>query len=99
MAKDYYQSIGISKEDMQNLAARYGLKKVALFGSFLHGNYDDDSDIDLCVSWESPPNLDIYFGFKEELEKLTHRSVDVVTEKSMFWFIRDKVAGKMVDIL
>ncbi|MCS7222904.1 MAG: nucleotidyltransferase family protein, partial [Anaerolineae bacterium] len=48
------------------LAARYGIKRIGLFGSYAHGDSGEASDIDLIVEFERP----IGFQFVELAEYL-----------------------------
>jgi len=51
---------------------QFGVKKIALFGSFLHDSAGKQSDIDIYVELESP-SFDTYFDLKFFLEKLLGR--------------------------
>lgn len=64
--------------DLPNLADQYGVKRIALFGSFVTGTATEGSDVDLVVEFQHP----IGFGFMnlvERLEQLLGREVDVLT--------------------
>ncbi len=60
------------------LAAEFGVRKIGLFGSFITGQPDEASDIDLVVEFDRP----IGFRFLElvdYLEELLGRKVDLLT--------------------
>lgn len=59
------------------LARRYGVNRLALFGSFAQGEAQPDSDIDVVVEL-SEPDLFALVHIKEELESGFRRSVDVI---------------------
>ncbi|HIH38803.1 nucleotidyltransferase family protein [Candidatus Woesearchaeota archaeon] len=61
---------------------QFGVKKIALFGSFLHDSAGKQSDIDIYVELESP-SFDTYFDLKFFLEKLLGRKVDLVTKAAL----------------
>ncbi|MEA3240219.1 MAG: nucleotidyltransferase family protein [Pseudomonadota bacterium] len=65
------------------IAERYGAKKIWVFGSFVDGNADDNSDLDLLIDFEQGRDLLDLIGFKQELEERIGRKVDVVTEKGL----------------
>lgn len=61
----------------KKLLSKYGLEKVGLFGSLARG--EKFNDIDILVENYNDNNLLI--DFKEELESLTGKKVDLVIEK------------------
>lgn len=69
------------------LAEKYGLKSIAVFGSYARGDETEISDVDLLVEFNRPIGLD-FVDFADELELLLEVKVDVVTKnainKSMF---------------
>ncbi len=61
------------------LAARFGVKRIGLFGSFATGHPDDTSDIDLVVDFDRPIGFQ-FMGLAEYLENVFGRKVDLLTE-------------------
>ncbi len=60
---------------------RFGIEKIAIFGSFARGEEKKDSDIDVYVEFEvGKIDLKGYMAFIEELENLLGRKVDVITK-------------------
>ena len=63
------------------LCAAHGVKRLELFGSAARGDFDvHSSDVDFLVDFSDPNYVgafDRYFGFKEALEKLLQRPVDL----------------------
>lgn len=59
------------------LARRYGVNRIALFGSFAQGEARPGSDIDVVVEL-AEPDLFALVHIKEELESGFRRSVDVI---------------------
>lgn len=69
-------------KELPNLRQRYGVEKIALFGSFANATADETSDIDLLIEFSRP------LGFKfmqlaDYLESLLGRKVDLVTFDSL----------------
>jgi predicted nucleotidyltransferase len=57
-----------------------------LFGSILNANFNKESDIDFLVKFktiEISTYFDNYMDFKENLEKLLGREVDLVEEQTL----------------
>ena len=65
------------------LVARYGVARIALFGSTARGTARPDSDIDILVAFDGPATSERYFGVQFLLEDLLGRPVDLVTDKAL----------------
>lgn len=83
--------VGSKREQILAIAAKYGASNVRVFGSVARGTADADSDIDFLVQLESGRSLFDLGGLLMDLQKLLNRKVDVVTEKGLHWYIRDRV--------
>ncbi|MEJ5311800.1 MAG: nucleotidyltransferase domain-containing protein [Anaerolineae bacterium] len=74
-------------EELTELCRKYGVKRLELFGSAAQGRFDPQhSDVDFVVDFAEEHPLgafEQYFGFKEALEQLLERSVDLVEEKAI----------------
>ena len=77
------KNIVIPRQELIDLARRYGLKELSLFGSVLHDNFGPESDIDVLIEFLPDVNASLFdiVNIKNELELIFNRSVDVV-EKS-----------------
>ena len=73
-------------DDLKRLCTLYNVEKMYLFGSILNSNFNKDSDIDFLVKFKSieiSTYFDNYMDFKENLEKLFGREVDLVEEQTL----------------
>lgn len=73
-------------EDLKRLCTMYNVEKMYLFGSALNSNFNKESDIDLLVKFKSielSKYFDNYMDFKENLEKLFGREVDLIEEQTL----------------
>jgi len=76
--------IAVDTSNVKTLCEQYSLKSFALFGSVTSDTFNDSSDIDVLISFDSTQQdnyFDSYFSLKEELELYWDRSVDLVVEK------------------
>lgn len=80
------------------LVERFGVLKLALFGSFARATPRADSDIDVLVSFDGPATADRYFGTQFYLEDLLGRPVDLVTEKALRPRLRPYVEKDLIDV-
>ncbi len=88
--------IETKKEKLIQLCEAYKVKELYMFGSILTDKFSETSDIDLLISFSKVELLeyfDNYMDFKEELEKLLHRQIDLVEDQA----IRNPVFRSVVD--
>jgi len=77
------------------LCRLYGLKRLELFGSAVSGNFDDAcSDVDFFYEFDLTSTTDLadrFFAFKERLESLLQRKVDLVSARHAInpYFLRE----------
>jgi uncharacterized protein len=65
------------------LASRYGVTRLALFGSTVRDAARPGSHIDVLVAFDGPATSERYFGVQFYLEDLFGAPVDLVTEKAL----------------
>jgi predicted nucleotidyltransferase len=54
------------------LKSRYKIKKLGVFGSYVKGQEQPASDVDILVSFEEPVGIFTFIGLKEFLESILH---------------------------
>jgi predicted nucleotidyltransferase len=82
------------REEILRLAARRGVINIRVFGSAANGELKADSDIDFLVEMEPDRSLFDLGGLLMDLQNLLGRDVDIVTEKALHWYIRDRVLSE-----
>jgi predicted nucleotidyltransferase len=65
------------------LAGRFGVTSIALFGSTARDVAGRESDVDILVAFDGPATSAKYFGVQFLLEDLLGCRVDLVTEKAL----------------
>ena len=71
------------KQSKTALVERFGVSRIALFGSTVRNSAREDSDVDILVEFDGPATSSRYFGVQFYLEDLLGCSVDLVTEKAL----------------
>jgi predicted nucleotidyltransferase len=73
-------------EDLKLLCSAHNVEKMYLFGSALNSNFTKNSDVDFLVRFKTidlTKYFDNYISFKEKLETLFDRKVDLVEEQTL----------------
>jgi len=83
--------IRLNRKAIQTLAKKYGVTDMRVFGSAARGDDTTQSDIDFLVNMEPGRSLFDLGGLLMDLETLLGCRVDIVTEKSLHWYIREQV--------
>lgn len=78
---------------------RYDVIKAGIFGSIANGDSNPDSDLDLLVEFQGRKSLLDLVGLKLDLEDILHRSVDVVTYRSIYPKLRKRILKQDIRIL
>lgn len=80
-----------NREEVRTIVLSHRVQNVRVFGSVLHGNDTDDSDLDLLVDPTPETTLMDIGAIRYELRKLLGIPVDVITPKSLPVKFRDRV--------
>ena len=90
-------SIDELRSIITDIAMLYGVKKVALFGSYATGLQTSDSDIDLLIDKGNLKGLFQFNAFVNELEIKLGKKVDVITYSSLSnSLIKDSVKNEVI---
>ncbi len=71
------------RDAIREIALRHRVKNVRVFGSVLHGDDTEDSDLDLLVDPTPETTLFDIGAIRYELKELLGVAVDVLTPKSL----------------
>ena len=76
---------GQYKETVSELCRKYGIIRFEVFGSAVSDEFGAESDVDCLIDFADDGGnyFERYFDFKNELEKLFNRKVDLVVEKAI----------------
>ncbi|MDK9723590.1 MAG: nucleotidyltransferase family protein [Sterolibacteriaceae bacterium MAG5] len=75
-------------------ASLHGAHNVRVFGSVVRGDDTPESDIDLLVDFDPERSLFDLVGLQLEIESLLGRRTDVVTERSLSAYLRDRILAE-----
>ena len=69
--------ISLIREKQSELAIRFTVKRIGVFGSYARGNAGPESDVDILVDL-TEPTFDNYMDLKFYLEEILDHPVDLV---------------------
>ena len=86
------RGIHVPKEKLAEFCQRNHIRRLALFGSVIHGSLSPKSDLDVLVEFEPGhvPGL-AFFGMEAELSKMFGRKVDLNTPQFLSPYFREHV--------
>ncbi len=86
------------RAEIWRLLRRCGVRRLRVYGSVARGEADDNSDVDLLVDWRSRGKFGSVVTLQLELEKVLGRPVEIHTEDSTYWAIRERVLSEAVEL-
>jgi len=84
------------KELKPELLGHYPVKEIGLFGSFVHGEQNEASDIDLLVDFGEEASMFDLVRLALFLEERLQCKVDIIPKESLRAEIRDEVLREAV---
>ena len=87
--------IELPREELAEFCRRNHIRRLALFGSVLRGDFGAESDVDVLVEFEPQhvPGLR-FFRLQRELSALLGRNVDLHTPQFLSPHFRDQVLSE-----
>jgi predicted nucleotidyltransferase len=84
--------ITVPEEELAKFCRSNHIRRLALFGSVIHGDHTPESDLDVLVEFERGhvPGLD-FFRMQDELSRLFGRRVDLNTPPFLSPYFRERV--------
>lgn len=86
-----FQDLQEKRDEILAIAAKHGALNVRVFGSVVRGEATPESDVDFLIDLGEKRSPWFPTGLIRDLESLLGRKVDVVTERSVHYFIRDQI--------
>lgn len=95
--RDLGEIIARIRTHVPELHERFGVTRIAVFGSFARGEQRPDSDVDLIVEVEHP-SLENVFGAEEAISTLLGRKADSGAFESLRPRVQRVVREELVDV-
>lgn len=81
-----------------SFAKQHGVIRVRIFGSVARGDANEKSDIDFLIKLDQNRSLLDLIGFKQDLEELFGRRIDVVSEGGVSPHLRDRIFQEAIPL-
>ena len=91
---DSAEIIQDKKEQILAVAAKYGASNIRVFGPAARGTAGPKCDIDFLIDLEKDRCLFDLGGLLVDLQQLFERNVNVATENSLHWYIKDRILSE-----
>jgi predicted nucleotidyltransferase len=85
------KDILVALKKQKSALDEFGVRSIALFGSFAREEAKESSDIDMLVEFKHPVGLFEFAGLKLYLEKILGREVDLVTPEALRKEMREDI--------
>jgi predicted nucleotidyltransferase len=79
---------------MPELRAKYRVQQLELFGSYLRGDATLDSDVDILVTFQSPPTLLEFIELENYLGDVLQLKVDLVMKTALKPAIGERILSE-----
>lgn len=90
--------IELLRRHRQELAARYHLATLGLFGSYVRNQQHSGSDLDLLVTFAHPPSLFQLVALQDELTTLLGVRVDLTLRSALRPRIGQRILREVVEL-
>lgn len=80
-----------------DLEKKYGVSRLALFGSYSNQTYTDASDVDVLVEFSKPIGIE-FIDLADELEDLLHIKVDLVSRNGIKAKYYVAIENELIDV-
>lgn len=88
----------VLKQHKKDLAEKYRVKEIGVFGSYVRGEQGKRSDVDILVEFEEVPDLLRFIELERHLEGILGLKVDLVRKEALRRELKDIILSEVVNI-
>ncbi|MCH8956885.1 nucleotidyltransferase family protein [candidate division KSB1 bacterium] len=82
----------------EELAQKYGVSEIGVFGSFVKNEQNDNSDVDILIEFDKAVDLLTFVNLKNYLSDLLNVNMDLVMKKALKPKIGQRILQEVVEI-
>ena|ERR1700690_3157620 len=75
--------ISILHQHLPEISRKYSVSYLGIFGSYVRGEQEPESDLDILVEFEEAPSLFEYIRFEDYLSEILGVKVDLVMKSAL----------------
>jgi predicted nucleotidyltransferase len=85
MEKLIKNGISLNYNDLVFLCKKYSINELAVFGSSIRDDFNQNSDVDILISFVHNSNISLFeiIELERDLSQLLNREVDIVEKESI----------------
>jgi uncharacterized protein len=78
--KLHKNGISLTINDIEDLVKKYDIKEIAIFGSSIRDDFNENSDIDLLIEFNNSENISLFdiIDIQDYFRSITKRQIDIV---------------------
>jgi predicted nucleotidyltransferase len=80
----------------RQLAAQYAIKEMGIFGSYVRGEQQPNSDLDILIDFDEYPSLLEFIGLEQALSEQLEMPVDLVMKSDLKPRLRQRILQEVV---
>ena len=96
--KSYNKIEKILKQYKNELATKYKIKEIGIFGSYVRNEQKKGSDVDILIEFDEVPDLFKFLEIERYLEGLLGVRVDLIRRKALREELKDTILKEVVAI-
>jgi len=81
--KNFEEIKEVLQKHKSELRDQYGLKEIGIFGSYVRGEQNEESDLDILVELDKPVGFVRFLKLENALSQLLGVRVEIVTKKAL----------------
>ena len=88
----------VLRRHQPDLATRYAVRSLGVFGSYVRGEATPESDLDILVEYDRPPSLFQFVRLQRDLSELLGFPVDLVMKSALRPAIWQVILSEVVPV-
>lgn len=97
-SRETSQFISILRQHLSEISREYSVSYLGIFGSYVRGEQEPESDLDILVEFEEAPSLFEYIRLEDYLSEILGVKVDLVMKSALKPAIGKHILGEVVAV-